>query len=180
MKNLLATLLFLSSTLLIQSNANAAFVGSSTGNAESKNAAYDEISNRVNFRAEGSKGGSDAYLTVVDVFPNAGTITFDWILNQNLNKTSIGYLVNGVETELAFSDVFNYRPSGSSSVLIDAGDTFGWFMKETGSVSSGALIGTISNISFVASPSAVPENNIVILMAAGLFGIAALRKKALV
>ncbi len=179
MKNLLAIVLFLSSALLIQSNANAAFVGSTSGFGDFLVAAYNQDSNEVDLTATGGKGGVNAYLTVTDIFPDAGTISFDWSAGLGSgNNISIGYLVNGVETELGFTDDRNNVPMGSNNVTVAKGDTFGWYFRAIGGDSY--MAAKISNISFVASPSAVPENNIAMLMAAGLIGIAALRKKALI
>ncbi|AKR42584.1 hypothetical protein [Methylophilus sp. TWE2] len=179
MKNLLAILLFLSSALLIQSNANAAFVGSTSGFGDFLVAAYNQDSNEVDLTATGGKGGVNAYVTVTDYFADAGTISFDW--NASLRdgrEISFGYLINGVETELGFTDDRNNVPMGSNNVTVAKGDTFGWYFRAIGGDSY--MAAKISNISFVASPSAVPENNIAMLMAAGLIGIAALRKKTLI
>jgi hypothetical protein len=178
MKNLLATLLFLSSTLLIQSNANAAFVQSQSGSAAYLSIDYDSNSNLVYFAARFDKGLGNAFFTLTDTFTTPSTIVFDWFISsQSSGQSELGYLLNGTEFNLLGSNLVTR--GGPISVSVAAGDSFGWFLNHQ-ATGDGQVTGVFENISIVSSPSAVPENNIAMLMAAGLIGIAALRKKALV
>ncbi len=179
MKNILAILL-LSSNIFFSQNVSAAFVGSISGDGNFLFAAYDQDINQVGLSASGGKGGVNAYLTVTNMFTKAGAISFDWRTNYQPGISfSIGYLINGTETELGFRESVNFEPQGTNAVIINAGDTFGWYLRAAG-IGETSVYGTISNISFVSTPSAVPENNIALMMAGGLICIAALKKKALI
>lgn len=162
--------------LLSASIANAAFVNTTTGSAYGYGS-YDETANKAYLvvRSESKSGGS-SYTELVDTFATSGVFSFDWNMSSNEIGRG-GYLLNGTKFELgSFNGGFN-SANGSTSVLLAAGDTFGWYLEGTFRADVGLVDFNISNARFTASPSAVPVPAAAWLFGSGLLGFASLRRK---
>ncbi len=173
LKFLLATILAFSTTF-----ANAAFIPTTSG-AGTANYGFDELTGTGLLRYETEKIGGYGYIQIEDTFTSAGIYSFDWMLYDTgvtNNPTSGGYLLNGVKFELGFVLNGNAPLTGSTSVALAAGDTFGWYL-ETTQRGSRRVEFSLRNASFVSSPSAVPVPAAAWLFGSALLGFAGLRRK---
>lgn len=176
--NSIAKIALITTFLISSVIANAAFISTSSG-AFSGNGEYNEATGTGVVRVFNvSKGNGFTYAQIEDTFTTAGVFSFDWRLSRMSHDSPLagGYLLNGTKFQLGFSDDFYIIPSGSTSVTIAAGDTFGWYVESTISSESESRF-TLSNASFTPSPSAVPVPAAAWLFGSALLGVAGLRRK---
>ncbi len=174
----LLKLLLVTTLALITSVANAAFVNSTSG-VGGKSGSFNETTNlgQVSVRSQDRFDQGYAYSQLEDTFTTAGVFSFDWKLVENNSSSTAGYLLNGNKIQLAFANDSLTEPTGTTTVTLVAGDAFGWFVESnlfgTGAFSSFDL----SNASFTASPSAVPEPASAWLFGSALLVFAGVRRK---
>jgi hypothetical protein len=120
----------------------------------------------------GDNGSGEPGSTVYsDIFASDGIMTFDWsyFSTDDPSFDSAGYILNGVETQLA--DTSGEFGTGVA-VGINAGDTFGWYVDTTDNLFGPGVL----TVDAAFTPS-VPEPITLALFGAGLSGIVALRRR---
>lgn len=176
----LLKLVLAASIALSASVANATFINSTSG-VGSASGSYDEATGQGSLTVVTYDRGvvGTSYSQLVNTFATAGTFSFDWQLftGSRDNQSVGGYLLNGNSYQLAFSDNYRNRPSGTTSVTLAAGDTFGWYVESYLQSDGSSGIFSLSNASFTASPSAVPVPAAAWLFGSALLGVAGLRRK---
>jgi len=159
--------------------ANATFVNSTSGLGDN-GGDFSETTGIgfVSVMGRERSDFGDAYSQLTNTFNTAGIFSFDWVLFvSGTTSATGGYLLNGNKIQLGFTDDFFTDPSGTTSVTLAAGDTFGWYIEAQirGDSARGNL--NLSNASFTASPSAVPEPATAWLFGSALLGLAGMRRK---
>lgn len=127
-----------------------------------------------NFTITGNSSSASrlyCYTTYTETFQSSGTMFFDWAyVSHDINDGDwldtyfdpAGYVLNGVWHQLPYN-VFDDSPlrrylytvsSGSTSVDIAAGDTFGWYVMSLDNCCGPAEL-TVWHARFVSEPGAV-------------------------
>lgn len=175
----------------IAAPASAAFIGdyamanwTSTPNTGSINTAGAPNTLVMTSSNTGSFSTVDTDFTITA--SGAGSVAFDWGYVTNDLDGSIfnafyvdpmGYLINGVFTQLNFADLpQGGSESGSASFNVNMGDVFGFRIYAQDDF-NGSATATISNFNF--APDTVPEPQSLALLGIGLaaFGLAASRRR---
>lgn len=111
----------------------------------------------------------------------AGNVFFDWLyMTADVDPSTdpAGYILNGIRTQLSVDTGANTQ-SGNQFFAVAAGDIFGFFVDTTDNQFGSASL-AISNFRAPAGtppPPGVPEPGTVALLALGMLGFAASRKR---
>lgn len=111
-------------------------------------------------------------------FSEAATISFDWVYttaDSDLLADAAGYVLNGVFYSL--NSTTSSTSSGHTTVSVEAGDTFGWYVSSTDELGGRATL-ALTNVT-LSSVSAVPEPAPLAGMIGGLavLGLVARRRR---
>lgn len=112
------------------------------------------------------------YTTYTSTFASATTVTFQWSYITNDCCGSFwdpaGYVLNGVYTQLSTDDFVGgqINSSGVTSVAVNAGDTFGWYVFSQDSILGRGELDVV-----------VPEPASMSLVVTGLLGFLASRRR---
>lgn len=154
--------------LSFSSAANAAYTFSDVNGGGSIAGTYPSFTITG---SDNNKGQDSAQYT--QFFASATSVSFTWSYTTQDCCGGFwdpaGYILNGVETQLSLNGNVGQGSSGSATVSIAAGDTFGWYVDSPDSIQGPGAI-TIN-------AAAVPEPANVLLMLAGMGAFAALRRR---
>jgi hypothetical protein len=113
-------------------------------------------------------GVGNNYTTYTETFSTPETVTFDWSYVTHDCCGSVwdpaGYVLDGIYTQLSTdgNTVGLYDTSGSASINVNAGDTFGWYVSSPDSVAGRGELDVTTTI------ATTPEPSSLILLASGL------------
>jgi hypothetical protein len=130
------------------------------------------------FMITGSNDGSgiDDTAFYVQTYASPITISFTWQYEALDSGGSVydpaGWILDGVETQLSIDGGPGTASSGSLSVDIGAGQTFGWYVHSFDSTGGAGVLAVDEDL-----PPAVPEPGDAALMTAGLAALLALAKR---
>ena len=122
----------------------------------------------------------------VQTFTADAVVAFNWTYETFDSGGAVydpaGWILNGVETQLSIDGDPGQGSSGFASVVVHAGDTFGWYVASVDSrygcgeldIDGGAAGGRCSHMS---GPPGVPEPGSLALMTAGLAGLALVARR---
>lgn len=120
-------------------------------------------------------GASGNYTDYSQVIAMAQSLSFSWTYTTNdccgAQWDPAGYKINGVDFQLSpASSVPGYSGSGSTTVMLAAGDTFGWYVYSPDSLEGRAML----EVSVNAVPE--PETYAMLLAGLGMLGYMARRR----
>jgi len=130
------------------------------------------------FTITGSNDGSgvDDTAFYVQTYASAITISFTWQYESLDSGGSVydpaGWILDGVETQLSIDGGPGTTSSGSSSVDVAAGQTFGWYVHSFDSTGGAGVLAVDEDL-----PPAVPEPADAALTMAGLVALLALVRR---
>jgi hypothetical protein len=155
-------------------------------------AAQADYSLTVTNDGDGSVSGSDPSYTITganngelidylasltsytQTFAQAATITFSWTYTSydtdGGNYDPAGYTLNGTQYQLSTSSLTGVSTSGTTTVSVAAGDTFGWYVDSVDSSAGAAVLA----ITVLAVPE--PATYAMLLAGLGMIGFAARRR----
>jgi hypothetical protein len=135
------------------------------------------------FQLFGADNGVGSNITTyTDTAAAAQTLSFNWSYITHDCCGSFwdpaGYVVNGAYTQLstnnnlATSGLLGINSSGSTTISIAAGDTFGWYVSSTDSVLGRGELDVTATIVSTPEPAAMA------LLGTGLLGLGLVRRRA--
>ena len=130
------------------------------------------------FTITGSDDGSgnDDTAFYVQTYASATTVSFTWQYASLDSGGSLydpaGWILDGVETQLSIDGGPGTTSSGSSSVDVAAGQTFGWYVHSFDSTGGAGVLAVDEDL-----PPAVPEPADAALTMAGLVALLALVRR---
>jgi len=161
--------------------AGAAALAGWSGGAQAAYTFYDDDGGNgtlsgtyPTFTITGSNDGSGNEDTAfyVQTYASATTLSFTWQYESFDSGGSIydpaGWILDGVETQLSLDGGPGTTSSGSLSVDVGAGQTFGWYLHSFDSTGGPGVLAVNEDL-----PSAVPEPGDAAMMMAGLAALLA-------
>jgi MYXO-CTERM domain-containing protein len=133
------------------------------------------------FTITGSNDGSgnDDTAFYVQTFAAATTVVFTWQYESfdtaGTNYDPAGWILDGVETQLSVDGGPGTPSSGSFTVAVGAGQTFGWYVHSLDSLGGAGLLAV--NQDLPPPPPPVPEPQEAALMLAGLAALFAAARR---
>ncbi len=159
-------------------NACAAYVFSNDGPGDgSISGSYPA------FTITGSNNGAgEDTAFYVQAFTASEVVTFTWhYASADTGGTRFdpaGFIHNGVETQLSLNDVPGTPSAGTWSEMVDAGDTFGFYVYSQDSQFGAGMLAVNQDLPPPPPPPAIPEPANAALMMAGLAALfAAVRRR---
>ncbi len=133
--------------------------------------------------ADPNSSGFDSTTFYTETFASSALITFSWqyaTADSSPEYDTAGWILDNVETELFPGNQGNTTASGTTTVLVDANDTFGFYVHSIDSLGGAAMLAIGEDLPPPPPPPpAIPEPQNAVLMMAGLAAfLAAVRRKS--